>query len=44
MSEPSICRECGALMGNVSKHKSWHSDLERKLRDLESKVRRAARS
>lgn len=40
------CKTCWAQIESArwNRHKTWHDDIERKLRSLESMVRRVARA
>ena len=37
------CLTCGAMVDRMTKHRLWHEDIERKVRDLEAAQRRATR-
>lgn len=34
------CRECYAYVADLSRHRRWHTEMERSLKDLEAKIRR----
>jgi hypothetical protein len=34
------CRECGAQISNPARHRSWHNEIERKIKNIDTEVRR----
>ena len=36
--EHDECRECGALVASASRHRAWHTKVDRKVGDLETQL------
>jgi hypothetical protein len=34
--DPSLCHECGAAVLDYDKHRAWHSDMEQRIRNVNS--------
>ena len=37
------CRTCGAAVASMSRHRAWHADVDKRIKDAENDARRARR-